>query len=405
MKKNILFIAHRIPYPPNKGDKIRSYNELKYLAQRHEVDLLCLADEPGDLKYKIDLSKICRRVEVFPLNKKTAKIKGLFSLLFSGTVSVAYFHRRVLQQRVDYWLQESNYDAIFCFSSTMAEYIFRSKVFFSLSQSQRPKLIMDFCDVDSDKWLQYAASASFPLGLVYRLENRRLADYERRVYDNFDQTILISTAEANLFREICPDIRKLSVIPNGVDYEYFDPQRSQLSNQPQPTNLVFTGAMDYHANVDGVAWFCKDIWPQLKQEFPALTFTIVGSKPTAEVRELAKNDGITVTGFVDDIRDYYNFADICVVPLRLARGVQNKVLEAMAMGNAVVTTSKANAGIQAIDNKQLLVADTAEDFIQAVCRLLKDSENRTSLGENAREFVVSGYDWNTNMEKLEKLLV
>ena len=404
MKKDILFIAHRIPYPPNKGDKIRSYNELKYLARRHNVDLLCLADEPGDLKYKTELSKICRRVEVFPLHKQKAKIKGLFSLLCGGTVSVGYFHRRVMQQKVDRWLQEKKYDAIFCFSSTMAEYVFRSKVFSTLSRSHQPKLIMDFCDVDSDKWLQYAAEASFPMNYIYRFENRRLADYERRVYEAFDHALLISAAEANLFRKICREHGKISVIPNGVDYEYFDPRKGEPGDRDKTTKLVFTGAMDYHANVDGVVWFCKDIWPQLKQEFPALTFYIVGSNPTVEVRELAKIDGITVTGFVDDIRDYYNLADICVVPLRLARGVQNKVLEAMAMGKAVVTTSKANDGIQATDGEQLRVADTAEEFTQVVRVLLKDSKSRAVLGKNAREFVVARYDWKTNLEKFEKLL-
>ena len=404
MKKNILFIAHRIPYPPNKGDKIRSYNELKYLAQRHDVDLLCLADEPGDLKYKTELGEICRQVGVFSLHKQKAKIRGLFSLLRGKTISVGYFYRRVMQQQVDCLLQEKKYDAILCFSSTMAEYVFRSKVLLSLSRSHQPQLVMDFCDVDSDKWLQYAAAARFPMNHVYHLENRRLSDYERQIYEAFDHTILISAAEATLFRKICPENNKLSVIPNGVDYAYFDSRKGEPGDLDKPTNLVFTGAMDYHANVDGVVWFCKNIWPQLKQEFPDLTFYIVGSNPTVEVKTLAKIDGITVTGFVDDIRDYYNLADICVVPLRLARGVQNKVLEALAMGNAVVTTSKANAGIQATDGEQLKVADTAEEFVQAVRVLMKDAKKRAALGKHAREFVVARYNWETNLENLEKLL-
>ncbi|MCK4622656.1 MAG: TIGR03087 family PEP-CTERM/XrtA system glycosyltransferase [Desulfuromonadales bacterium] len=400
----ILYLAHRIPYPPNKGDKIRSYNELKYLSQGHEVDLLSLVDEPDDLQYKEELEQLCNRVGLFPLNKLVSKVKGIASLATGGTISVGYFYQKKMQQEVDLWLQEETYDAIICFSSTMAEYVFRSKVFSSLSHSHRPKLVMDFCDVDSDKWIQYAAEAKFPMNSVYRLENRQLADYERRVYEAFDHTLLISAVEANLFREICPEHGKVTVIPNGVDYEYFDSRKCAPNSRDESLSLVFTGAMDYHANVDGVVWFCKDIWPQLKQEFPALTFYIVGSNPTVEVRELAKIDGITVTGFVDDIRDYYNLADICAVPLRLARGVQNKVLEAMAMGKAVVTTSKANDGIQATDGEQLRVATTADEFIQAVRVLLKDSEGRTALGNNAREFVVARYDWKTNLEKLEKLL-
>jgi len=187
---NILYLAHRIPYPPNKGDKIRSFNEIKYLSQHHQVDLVCLADEPADLRYKTDLEKYCRHVEVFPLNKTIAKLKGLFSLLCGGTISAGYFYQQKMQRATDQLLRKNCYDAIFCFSSTMAEYIFKTSV-----KEMSARLVMDFCDVDSDKWLQYAADASYPMSYVYQLENRRLIKYEKKTYTSFDHSVLISVAE------------------------------------------------------------------------------------------------------------------------------------------------------------------------------------------------------------------
>ena len=397
----ILYLCHRIPYPPNKGDKIRSFNEVRYLAARHELDLLCLADDPGDLKYRAELEKICRRVEVFPLDPTRAKARGLLSLAKGNSLSAGYFHQRDMQQCCDRLLQEGDYDAVLCFSSTMAEYLFRAA-----PQNKSPRRVMDFCDVDSDKWLQYAAESRAPMAWLYRLENRRLADYERRIYLAFDHSLLISEAEALLFRRICPEAREVAVIPNGVDYDYFSPEREDARILPVDTpNLVFTGAMDYHANVDGVLWFCREIWPVLKGQFPELRFTIVGGKPTPAVLALAKLDGVAVTGFVDDVRPYYRDADVCVIPLRLARGVQNKVLEALAMGKSAVATAKANAGIQAEDGTHLRLADSPRDFAAAVVALLHDRGERERLGGNARCFVTQHYDWATNMEKLEKLLM
>ncbi len=406
----ILYLSHRIPYPPNKGDKIRSFNQVKFLGERHQLDLICLADEPGDMKYQADLEKLCQRVAVFPLNKTVAKVRGLASLACGKSISVGYFYQRNMQACFDRWLEERGYDAIVCFSSTMAEYIFRSRQPILEGSQKRPKLIMDFCDVDSDKWRQYASEARLPMKIIYGLEQRRLLAYEIQVNKCFDCSIFVTAQEADLFRGFFPAVRELAVIQNGVDFDYFKP-----ANEPTPDagslgggtarpTLVFTGAMDYHANVDGVTWFAKEIWPVLKQRFPDLQFFIVGSKPTQAVQSLGQLAGIEVTGFVDDIRDYYRIADVCVIPLRLARGVQNKALEAMAMGRAVITTSKANVGIRAKDNEHLLVADTPEEFIRNIALLLQDHQKGETLGKQARAFVTENFDWSRNMAKLDQLL-
>lgn len=404
LKMKILYLAHRIPFPPNKGDKIRSYHEVKNLALHHDVDLLCLVDEPGDLKYKVELGNICRQVAAFSLNKQLSKIKGLLSLVKGHSISSGYFYQSRMQRVFDSWVKDNKYDAIVCFSSPMAEYIFRSKVLNSTRLKEKPRLVMDFCDVDSDKWRQYAVESRFLFACIYHLENRRLASYERHIHNTFDRTILISEAEAELFKNVCSVKDLPDVIPNGVDYDYFTPYPPLASSVDRVPKLVFTGAMDYQANVDGIIWFCDAILPQIKVEYPNLELYVVGSHPTAEVSALAKRNNVFVTGFVDDIRSYYGMADISVVPLRIARGVQNKVLEAMAMGKAVVTTSKANEGIQAVNLEHLIIADDIKSFSRAIIELLQDRQKCHQLGLAAREFVLAKYNWKKNIQKFENLL-
>jgi sugar transferase (PEP-CTERM/EpsH1 system associated) len=291
----------------------------------------------------------------------------------------------------------------------MAEYIFKSKLLKTAGKggvSKRPKLIMDFCDVDSDKWLQYSKESNFPLNLIYQKENIRLQAYEERVYKSYDSSILISEQEKTLFLKTCPEAKDLAVIPNGVDSNYFSPAiGSELPEQNEDPVLVFTGAMDYHANVDGVCWFCEKILPILQERLPEVQFSIVGRNPAPAIKKLDSLPGVHVIGNVEDIRPWYQKADVYVVPLRLARGVQNKVLEAMAMGRVVVTTSKANAGIAAADKKHLMLADTVEEFADAITILLHDKVKRANLERNARKFVLDEYEWTQNMIKLEALLI
>jgi len=425
----ILYLCHRIPYPPNKGDKIRSFNEIKYLSTTHEVDLACLADDPGDLKYERDLKEYCKKICIAPLKPLKSKAKSLVSLASNRPLSVGYFYSGILQATVNHWLSSTSYDAIICFSSPMAEYILNQSTNQPINQST--KLIMDFCDVDSDKWLQYSRDSVFPLSLAYRIESRLLLRYEKRINQHFDHSVFVSQQEAELFLRLYPEARNVTVIPNGVDYNYFSPKPT-LYTDPQPKKpiklnklnkldkpnelnkpvnqqqnspiLLFTGAMDYYANVDGVIWFCNEIFPLIKGEFPDSQFFIVGSNPISKLKELVNRDGVTVTGFVEDIRPYYQMADVCVIPLRMARGVQNKVLEAMAMGKAVVTTAKAAEGIMAADGEQVLVEDTSQGFFNAVSKLVKDQKAGKALGTRAREFVAEKYDWSTNMKKFDTFL-
>jgi sugar transferase (PEP-CTERM/EpsH1 system associated) len=416
----ILYLAHRIPFPPNKGDKIRTFNEIKHLSLSHDIDLACLADNPEDMKYKKSLEKYCKRVKVVPLHTIGTKINPLFSLLgMKKSLSVGYFYSRSLQKILDTWLSETTYDAVFCFCSVMAEYLFRSETLdFSLRsylksperypKDGRPLFVMDYCDLDSEKWRQYSEKSRFPMSVIYGIENKRLFDYEKLVNRFFDYSIFVSQREGDLFRELYPSARNLSAIPNGVDHYYFSPSNTfdhvGLKADPDEQVLVFTGAMDYYANIEGVEWFCRDIFPMIKNELPKAKFFIVGSNPSSRVKDLEQVEGVTVTGFVHDIRPYYHEADVCVVPLRIAAGIQNKVLEAMAMGKPVVTTSIALEGIHAQPEITVLEENSAHGFFKAVTDVLGDTDKGHKIGEKARAFIINEFGWDIGMMKLEKLL-
>jgi glycosyltransferase involved in cell wall biosynthesis len=485
---NILYLAHRIPYPPNKGDKIRSFHEIKYLSTHHDIYLACLADDPADLSYARELKSFCKTVDVVSINPQKQKVKSLFVLPTEKPLSVAYFYSKKLQQIIDHRLSTMSYDAIICFSSSMAEYVFRTKNVLTCervnvstlkrstaalvqnvsnnsgnsndsndsnnsnaSSNSNTRLIMDFVDVDSDKWQQYARYARWPLSWIYRLESRRLATYEKRVADSFHNSIFVSKKEAELFRSQNPGVMGVSAVPNGVDFTYFNPNASNASNNsdspgasdvsndfngsiasndPNVSNdsnvsnnsnassnsnnsnisddsnkpiLLFTGAMDYYANIDGVVWFSKEIFPHLLKQFPSLTFYIVGRNPTPEVKALV-NSHIKVTGYVEDIRPFYEMATIYVAPLRIARGIQNKILEAMAMARPVIATSKAYEGIEAIPEKDLLLADSKTEFIDKIGLLLADEKKRRSLAASARRTIEQNYSWEHSVGMLEKIL-
>ena len=396
MKKQVLYLCHRIPYPPNKGDKIRSFNEVKSLSRKYAVDLITFADTKTDLKHVHDLKKYCRKIKVFYLNATIAKVNGCFSLISGKSITQGYFYNKKFQNKFDQWTDDVNYDAIICFSSPMAEYVFNSKKELQKTQD----LIMDFCDLDSDKWLQYANKKSLPASLLYRAEASRLLTFEKKVNKWFDSSIFISKKEAELFRGYHPRARNIKVVPNGVDHEFFDPAQTEDKDHFPSPLIMFSGAMDYYANVDGVAWFAKMVLPEIKKRIPEIKFYIVGSNPSPVVKALETDSAIRVTGFVNDIRPYYKSADLCVIPLRIARGIQNKLLEAMAMELPVVSTSQAIQGLLPGVKKVLEIEDDPKEFASKVIKLLDEKKKSKRLGKTASEFVMANYNWEHNLKKL-----
>jgi sugar transferase (PEP-CTERM/EpsH1 system associated) len=387
---NLLVLVHRIPYPPNKGDKIRSYHELRHLARRHRVHLGCFVDQPEDLVHVQALAAMTASLEAVPLDTRLARARSLGAIVSQAPLSVRWFESRRLQSWVDATLQREKPDAVLLFSSPMWAYVARSGV----------PTVMDFCDVDSDKWRQYAERAPWPLRPLYGLEARRLRAWEMDVLRRAEASVLVAERERNLWRDLPSELQaKVHVIRNGVDLRFFTPRPA-----PAPDTLVFTGAMDYYANVDAVVHFAREVLPRVREERPEARFVIVGSRPTGEVRALERLPGVEVTGFVEDVRDWYARASVCVVPLRIARGIQNKLLEALAMGRPVVSTAAAADGLGAGAGDGIRVADGAAALAGAAIELLGDRDRAEAQGAAGRRFVEREYDWDTAMNALERLL-
>ncbi len=406
----ILFLPHRIPYPPNKGDKIRTFHELLCLSSMGEVALATLYDQRGESRYRERLKRYCTYVETRYVSRKNilfSPLKILKSL--RQPLSVAYFYEPFLQKWIDAIVEKFSPQLIFCFSSPMAQYVFSS----SLIQSKKisPVLLMDFCDMDSHKWHQYSQTNSYPLKVLYALEYKRLFQYEKRIAQGFDGCIFVSRPEAELFSSAHGFSSNIYAIPNGVDFDFFSPsigdKISSLSGNiysPGTCSLVFVGAMDYYPNVEGIAWFAKEIFPYIKEKDSKFRMVIVGRNPVERIKDLHNGEDIIVTGEVKDVRPYYLMGDICVVPLRIARGIQNKVLEAMSMKLPVVLTSQAAKGIEGTDGRDFLLAHSAADFVNIILSLAKTPSLRKDIGNNARELVEKKYAWSHAMNMFKKLI-
>ena len=397
VQKELLFLAHRIPYPPNKGDKIRSYNLLKYLSKKYRIHLGAFVDDPIDLSYTEYLEEYCQTIFLQYINPLHRRIISLKGLLNGSPLTLQYYNHPKMHQWVLSVLKEKQIENVLTFCSPMAQYV--PKKIGSISRR-----IVDFVDVDSDKWAQYANTKTWPLNWVYQREANTLQNYERIVATDFDASIFVSSEELNLFSKMAPESRdRCFYIQNGVDTEYFSPDKEYLNPYKDNSKvLVFTGVMDYWANIDAVSWFAKKVFPGILKSIPDAEFYIVGTRPSSEVQELSKKPGITVTGSVPDVRIYLKHAAGAVAPMRIARGVQNKVLEAMSMGLPVLTTTMGAEGIKTKPGIELLVSsDTA--VMQTIAIGILNGEY-DFMGQAARKFILKSYEWENNLHHLDDLL-
>lgn len=396
-KSKLLFLCHRIPYPPNKGDKIRSYHLLKFLCRSYRVYLGCFVDDPDDLAYVDFLQELCEEfafIEISPLSKR---LFSLTALLTNQPLTIPYYRDARLSQWVDETVSREKIDRCVVFSSSMGQYLYSS----SLSDMRS---VVDLVDVDSDKWRQYSKKKIWPVSWLYRREANLLLETERELISRSEQSLLVSSAEADLMKNLTPNLsEKIDYYNNGVDAEFYDPTLDLVN--PYPTGdqvLAFTGAMDYWPNVDAVRWFGHKIFPRLKARYPQLKFYIVGRNPVRDVEVLNRIDGIVVTGRVDDVRPYLKFAKAIVAPLRVARGIQNKILEAMAMENRVMASSQGLEGINAELGSEVLLANTLEDYLEYLPKILKgDCE---SMGGSARNRILNDFDWESSLPIISRFL-
>ena len=391
----LLFLCHRIPFPPNKGDKIRSFHLLRELARDFSVHLVAFVDDAADWQYSTELSAYCSSVSCLPLNPTLATIFSALGLLTGEALSLHYYASARMQRQVNELLERYCIDRAFVFSSVMGRFL--------PSDPELNRIVVDFVDVDSDKWRQYARRKRWPLSWVYRRESLRLLEYERELARRADASLLVSECEADLFRSLCSDASVcIGHVDNGVDADFFSPDAKYDNPYPAGAKvLVFTGAMDYWPNVDAVMYFSEEVFPRLLARDPSLQFWIVGGKPSAEVCALAC-DAVHITGRVPDVRPFLNYAIAAVAPMRIARGVQNKVLEAMAMCRPVLVSACGLEGISARSGEELLLCETVDDYLDAL-ELLSRKGGQT-IGACARRYVLEHCDWIANLEPVRGLL-
>ncbi len=399
----ILFLSHRIPWPPDRGDKIRSHHILKRLVEMAPVHIGTFADDDRDVSFTRDLQEICASVHVEKRDKAQWK-SGIEALLSNKPISVTSFASDTMQYYVNQVLENHNISHIFAFSGQLAQFI---------PDTFTGRFVMDFVDVDSAKFESYgqedASLLQLPMRWINAREGRVLADFEHAIAARADMNLFVSPAEAQLFQErsrLGADTVKS--LGNGIDVDYFNPKANfpklddgQVQSHPL---LIFTGQMDYRPNVEAVYYFVDKILPRVRVLNPDAHFAIVGRNPSKEVLALNSDHSVTVTGAVDDIRGWIDAADLVVAPLQIARGIQNKVLEAMAMQKAVVASNAAATGIAADHEKHFYVANDYKQEAAYINQLLGNAPLRKKIGKAARAHVMKHYSWEGQLASLDSIM-
>lgn len=396
----LLFLCHRIPYPPNKGDKIRSFHLLRHLSQHFDVHLGSFIDDPEDWQWVQEVQPYCASVFLRPLTPWRATLRSARGFLTGQPLSVPYYSDSVMTAWVEETVSARNIQCAVVYSAAMGQFLPAHKL---------ERTVVDFVDVDSDKWRQYSERKRFPMSWVYRREADRLFLFEQELAKQSEAALFVSAPEADLFRRLSPETaHKTGFYNNGVNSDFFDPDAPDLAEQDDPFTeegvlpLIFTGAMDYWPNVDAVVWFAHEVLPSLREDYPQIRFVIVGGNPAKEVLKLADLPGVRVTGRVPDVRPYLRSAIAAVAPMRIARGVQNKVLEGMAMARPVLVSSKGLEGIEARHGEHVLLTDTADQYRQGVTDILEG--RHAELGIRARALVRRDFSWESSLPVIVSLL-
>ena len=391
---NLLYLVHRLPYPPNKGDKISSFNILRHLSSRHDVYLGTFVDSSEDWQYVDVVRGYCKDLCVQRLNRRSARLRSLVGLLTGEPLSNVYYRNADLYAWVGKILEERRPDAVLIYSGCMAQFVYGRPL-------TNVRTVFDAEDVDSEKWSAYSAVKPWPFSWLYAREARHLREYECRMAKAFDVTVFISAAEAALFKSICPQAADRVISrTQGVDVKYFDPSQAYPNPYaPSDRALVFVGAMDYWPNVQGVVWFAKEIFPRIRALHADAKFYVVGTSPTDEIMQLRELDGIVVTGAVPDVRPYLKHSWAVCLPLMIARGIQNKALEAMAMAKRILASPDALAGIALSPSCNAFVCGSRDEWISSATNTLSSDRPHEPA---AREFVESNFSWDTNLRRFEE---
>ena len=409
----ILFLCLRCPYPPQRGDRIRSYNFIKQLSERHDITLVFFAESESDIEAVKHLQPFCERVEWVKFSPSFASIHTAIHCLSRIPLQVHYWYSPQMQRKINQLLAEENFQLIHAQLFRMGQYVIKTE---GIAK------VLDLCDSLALNLSRRAELDCTPKRFLVKLEEKRVRRYEVEIMKAFDSGTVVAHFDRDYLLNQDNSLN-LSVVPMGVDLKYFQPlkvnndsngadvtekQNMTLTVQEdfaddRSKNLLFTGTMNYFPNSDAVIYFCNNVFPLIQKRYPDATFYIVGNHPTEQIRRLSDQKGVVVTGYVPDIRPYFEKASVFVAPLRAGSGIQTKNLEAMAMGIPIVTTSIGAMGLEAETDTELLIADTPETFAERVIHLIENPDIRQNLANAGRKRVEASYDWQVLVNRLEQV--
>jgi len=386
----ILFICHRFPFPPKRGGKIRPFNIIKHLAKNHKVIVASPVHSKKEAQDGLGLRDYCHNYHTDIITLPKAMAQTLMRLPTRIPFSMGYFYSGVLRRRIHEEIAKTKFDLIFVHCSSVAQYV--------ENFSGTPK-ILDFGDMDSQKWLLYSEFQRFPLNIVYRIEGTRLQTAEAKLANKFDYCTCTTSQEMKTLQSYNVGART-AWFPNGVDSEYFRP-----NNKPyEPDTICFIGRMDYYPNQECMFDFCKNTLPLVKAKRPNVKLTIIGANPSRAIQKLENLAGVTVTGYVPDVRPYVQRCAVNVAPLNIARGIQNKILESLAIGTPTVASVQAAGAVDAIPGEHFVTGSSAPEYAQALIHLFSDSQERRRYSEAGRKRMLSHHSWEGSMKKLDQII-
>lgn len=383
----IFYLTDRFPFPLDRGDKIRVFNQIKHLSKNHDIHLFVFTKLDIDQKLIDEMKKYCKYIHIYKMNTINILINTLFGFLKGLPLQVGYFFNKSFYNHFVEYVGQNVPDHIICHMVRTAEYAINLNI---------PNTI-DYQDTMSYSYLRRAGASNLIKRLVYNIEYKRLLKYEKKTFETFTNKVIISDYDLELFGEYAKE--NMHIIGNGIDTEIFYPRESH-----KDIDLLYVGSMDYEVNVNCALYIANNIMPEIAKEFKNVKCYIVGTNPPEKVRALA-NENIIVTGTVDEVVPYYSRAKVFLAPLQIGTGLQNKLLEAMAMKIPVITSALCNKGIKAEDKVHLLIGDKPEDYIYHVKTLLLNDKFRYEMAENAFEFVKSKFVWDKSNEQLEKIII
>lgn len=389
MSDTFLYLTHRVPFPPDKGDRIRTFHLLRQLARWGTVDLLALADEPVTEATVQQLRQVAREVSIVPAGGAMRWLRAGTSLLTGSSASEGAFWSPTMAAAVEAACKRHHYRAVFASASSLGPYL-------DLPSVRACPAIVDLMDVDSQKWHDFVGHASWTKRWLYQWEAARVAALEARLARRAQAMLVVSQAEADILRRTLPEA-PVEVIANGVDLDYFAPA------DPSGDGCVFVGAFDYFPNIDGAVWFCQEVWPRVRERRPQERLRLVGRNPSDAVRALAQVPGVEVLGSVPDVRPAVNASAVVLAPLRVARGIQNKVLEGLAMARPVLASPQA---LQGLPDRSIpvQVAQSPQEWADSLVALLGNPARCRSLGQQGRAYVERHHAWEACLEPLARFI-